>query len=251
MTTGMCCGLRVALERGQDLPPVHAGQPDVEDDGHGALGAHRGVPRRPPGTATAVSPRRQVDAEQLGGPPVVLDHHDLGPGGRRAALRTGLLGGPAPRARRAGTANANVLPRPGPALQPDPAAVQLDDPPRQGEPEPGALGLRGAAAALLEGLEDPLPVRLGDADARVGDRHHAPRRPRPRPGRSTVPPSGVNFTALLSRLSSTCLNRSSSAVTSPTPGRRSSTQRRCRARRRARGPSTSAYSSSVLHGERR
>ena len=29
----------------------------------------------------------------------------------------------------------------------------------------------------------------------------------------TVPPSGVNLTALLSRLSSTCLSRSSSAVT--------------------------------------
>ena len=39
----------------------------------------------------------------------------------------------------------------------------------------------------------------------------------PAPATSTLPPSGVNFTALLSRLSSTCLSRSSSAVTMPSP----------------------------------
>ena len=35
---------------------------------------------------------------------------------------------------------------------------------------------------------------------------------------TTLPPSAVNFTALLRRLSSTCLKRSSSALSSPSPG---------------------------------
>src|SRR5262245_28922206 len=56
-------------------------------------------------------------------------------------------------------------------LHPDPAAVELDDPLRDGEPEPRAALLPGArAVSLLELLEDPLPVRLRDPRARVGDR---------------------------------------------------------------------------------
>src|SRR5215468_4563770 len=48
-------------------------------------------------------------------------------------------------------------------LHPDPAAVELDDPLRDGKPEPRPAFLpRARAVGLLELLEDPLPIRLGD-----------------------------------------------------------------------------------------
>src|SRR5512145_1259296 len=57
-------------------------------------------------------------------------------------------------------------------LDPDPATVELDDPSGNGEPEPRpALLPRAGAVRLLELLEDPLPVRLGDPRPRVGDGH--------------------------------------------------------------------------------
>src|SRR5262245_30681812 len=56
-------------------------------------------------------------------------------------------------------------------LDPDPATVELDDALRDGESEPRpALLPRARAVGLLEFLEDPLPVRLGDPRPRVGDR---------------------------------------------------------------------------------
>src|SRR5687767_15297342 len=54
--------------------------------------------------------------------------------------------------------------------EPDAAAVRLDDGPRDGQPEAGAVGApRGLAAAAVEGLEDALEVGLADPVAGVGD----------------------------------------------------------------------------------
>src|SRR5262249_44325843 len=55
------------------------------------------------------------------------------------------------------------------ALDPDPTAVQLDEPLREREPEPGAIALLEADLGLLELLEDPLVI-LG-RDSRSGVRH--------------------------------------------------------------------------------
>src|SRR5207247_325677 len=51
------------------------------------------------------------------------------------------------------------------ALDPQPSAVQLDEAPRQGQPEAGALG----AGARIELVEDQLLVVRRDAGARVAD----------------------------------------------------------------------------------
>jgi hypothetical protein len=48
------------------------------------------------------------------------------------------------------------------ALDPDPSAVQLDEAPREREPEARALTLLDADARLLELLEDPLAVFAGE-----------------------------------------------------------------------------------------
>ena len=100
-------------------------------------------------------------------------------------------------------------------LQPEPAAEERDDAARQRESEAGALLLGRTTTALLEGLEDPLAILGGDADPGVGDgtSTSAPDRDA---ATATVPPSGVNLTALDTRLSTTCLNFSSSARTMPT-----------------------------------
>ena len=60
----------------------------------------------------------------------------------------------------------NVLPTPDLGLEPHPAAEQRDDPPAQGQAETGALLALGAAPALLERLEDALPVLRRDAGRR-------------------------------------------------------------------------------------
>src|SRR5215831_8656564 len=57
------------------------------------------------------------------------------------------------------------------ALYPDPAAVQLDELPTQGQPEPRALYLLRRRAHLLELLEDLLLILRGDADPSVADRY--------------------------------------------------------------------------------
>src|SRR5205814_1920303 len=54
------------------------------------------------------------------------------------------------------------------ALDPEAAAVQLDEPPGEWETEAGAFGLP-SVAGLLELLEDRLEVRGGDTGAGVGD----------------------------------------------------------------------------------
>ena len=68
----------------------------------------------------------------------------------------------------AGIANPNVLPDTDLGVEPHAAPEELHDATRQREAEPGALFARAAPAALLERLEDPLPVLLGYADPRVG-----------------------------------------------------------------------------------
>src|SRR5262249_4507735 len=55
------------------------------------------------------------------------------------------------------------------ALHPDPAPVQLDELPGQGQPEPGSLDLLVRRAHLPELLEDRLLILWRDAHARVGD----------------------------------------------------------------------------------
>src|SRR3981081_4176557 len=62
--------------------------------------------------------------------------------------------------------------RPQPERAGDPylAAVQLDELPAQGKPEPGALLLRGAGSDLTKFLEDRLVILRRDADAGVADR---------------------------------------------------------------------------------
>src|SRR6185436_890987 len=57
------------------------------------------------------------------------------------------------------------------AIDPDCAAVQLDELPRQREPQPGALGLARRVLADLTELLEQLRLIVGrDADARVLDR---------------------------------------------------------------------------------
>src|SRR5688572_4769846 len=57
-----------------------------------------------------------------------------------------------------------------PAAEPDAAPLGLDEPARQRQPQAGpGLPLRHARAELLELLEEPRRVGLGDADARVLD----------------------------------------------------------------------------------
>ena len=87
-------------------------------------------------------------------------------------------------------------------LDPDPPAVPLDD--VAGDRQPEARSRRPPRSAgtvdLVEALEDPRPVGLRDPDAVVRDRRHDLRR-RPRRTRDpTSPPSGLNLTALWTRL---------------------------------------------------
>src|SRR5579862_9131324 len=56
------------------------------------------------------------------------------------------------------------------ALDPDPAAVELDETLREREPETRAFALPDADFRLLELLEDPPLVLAGDPGTGVGDR---------------------------------------------------------------------------------
>src|SRR5919109_5539282 len=57
------------------------------------------------------------------------------------------------------------------ALDPDPAAVELDETLGKGEAETGALALLHADIGLVKLLEDPLSFLGDDARTRVGHRH--------------------------------------------------------------------------------
>ena len=111
------------------------------------------------------------------------------------------------------------------AVDPDPAAVQLDEPLREREAEAGSLPLLDrrprSAGTPRRSARDPR--------RRCRDRC---RRPRPAPRRSTraaltstAPPSGVNFTAFESRLKITCRIRRSSPSTTSTSGSAASASR--------------------------
>ncbi len=98
------------------------------------------------------------------------------------------------------------LPLPGFARQPDAPAMLFHQLLRDRQAEPGALlRPRTVAPDLIEFVEDGALLELGNSDAGVADRNL--RRPCRvmNPSTRIRPPSGVNFTALLSRLKSTLL----------------------------------------------
>ena len=105
-------------------------------------------------------------------------------------------------------------------LDPDRAAVLLDDVAGDGQAEPGPAGLAPdpRPVHLVEALEDPGLGGPRDADAVVGDRGHDASGHRPGPRPSTSPPSGLNLTALWSRLTRTWPSRSSSPWTGGSGG---------------------------------
>ena len=94
----------------------------------------------------------------------------------------------------------------------DHAPQQLGHLVDQREPQAGACILAGQAAVDLgERLEDTAQVSLLDADPRVPDRRAMIRRVESPTTFSPIePPMGVNLTALLSKLTRTCLSRFSS-----------------------------------------
>ena len=108
----------------------------------------------------------------------------------------------------------------------DGAAEQPGHLPADRQPQPGAAVLAaGRAVGLLERLEDESQLVVGDADAGVADgepddlvgavERRRPRRPRsarPVRSRSVTSPLSVNFTALESRLRSTCCSRCASVT---------------------------------------
>ena len=156
--------------------------------------AGRSRPATPPPSRYA---RQQVERR-----PVVLDDHDhaVPADRRRATAVVRPLSG-----RRCGTAKPKVLPTPtslsSHIAPPSSSTIRR----HRVSPSPVPSLAWRAAAALLEGLEDALLVLGGDADAGVADRDDERRSLAPCADRARVPPSGVNFTALDSRLSSDLL----------------------------------------------
>ena len=80
------------------------------------------------------------------------------------------------------------------ALEPDPPAVELHEPLRKRQAQPGPLAMSDPRLALLELLEDALPV-LG-SDAGPVSMTETPDSPLTRVAlTSTSPPAGVEFIA--------------------------------------------------------
>src|SRR5205807_1859226 len=100
-------------------------------------------------------------------------------------------------------------------VDPDRAAVQLDEAPAQRQPEAGALALPRLVPRLPKLLEDGRLLPGRDPDPRVSHRNFdlVVRSPRGHRDRAA---SGVNLTAFVSRLNTTCLTFRSSASTQPT-----------------------------------
>ena len=149
---------RVALDRAEDLPAVHAGEVDVEDHDGGTQLPDRGQPVGTAATADRLQPGGvEVQGQQLGRAGVVLDDDD-----ERTSVARGQLdrpsegvGSPAGRVRDGEAEGAPVAELAG---EPQPPTVQLDDPLGQGEAQAGALDRAGRPGALLEGVEDPVLV---------------------------------------------------------------------------------------------
>ena len=117
----------------------------------------------------------------------------------------------------AGSVKTNVLPCPELALDPDPAAVQLDEPLREREPEPRPLALFDPRSPCMELLEHrswssgAIPGPVSETETLTSPLTRAV-------DTSTAPPAGVNFTAFESRLKTTCWIRRSSPSTMSASG---------------------------------
>ncbi len=96
-------------------------------------------------------------------------------------------------------------------LDPDPSAMELDELARDGEAEPGAFDSSSPPSRPAGTPRTPPP----DPPARCPPRCRSPKSPprrRARAARTSIcPPSGVNFSALDRRFSSTCFTLRSSA----------------------------------------
>ena len=184
--TGMSTVSASAFSSAEHLPPVELRQDHVQDDGR-RLQAMRPAP----GPRCRSSPSRRRTRHREGGstagraPAGRLRRPARWLGRRPGRSRhlvwvrrpTALSGRPVAR----GRMTVKRLPRPTSESELDPAAVALDELPRQREPEPRALlPRRVVAPALLERLEDPEPVLRRDARPAVLDgESHLALEPRP------------------------------------------------------------------------
>ena len=163
----------IRLDPAGRLVAVEPGQLDVHQDQIRALASRR-----------AVTPSSPVSASSISKPGAGQEVAQDAAGSPRGPRRPGcawLMVRPSPwRSTRTGTRKQKVEPRAERRLDPDPAAVQLDDPLGDREPEPRAALLAGArAVGLLELLEDPLPGRPRRSPGRCRPpRRRTRRRPR-------------------------------------------------------------------------
>ena len=193
---------RAALQPVEELPAVLARQDDVEGDEVrrlrlqfrarlGGIGGARDL--------EAVLFQRQ--AQQLEGARLVLHHQHAAAGRLRRRPLAVALRGEALEHRPAGQPDAEGRAPARFALHGHGAAVQLGQAPDQRQAEAGALVLaRERGVDLGEGGEQPRLVRRRDADAGGAAAAGASAAGRRRTESAMRPPSGVNFTALESRL---------------------------------------------------
>ena len=158
---GMCRSAGIGLDPAGHLVAVEAGELDVHQDQVGALLLRRRDPFLAGHRLDQLEAgARQEVAQDAPVVLVVLDDQDALAHAHSACRST-----------RTGTVKRKVEPCAERGLHPDAPAVQLHDPPGDRQPEPGAALLPGAGAVgLLELLEDPLLVGLGDPGAGVGHR---------------------------------------------------------------------------------
>ena len=170
----------------------------------------------------------EVDGQQVDGLTVVLDDEDSV--GKRSLVRC---------RRRPPSGERSASDRDGErerasdadlALQPHATTHESDDAPAQREAEAGAL-VRGSAAAPCWNDSKIRSRSSGAIPTPVSVTVITTSSPSTLASTVTSPPSGVNLTALLSRLITTCLKRSSSASTTATSGPTSRTQAEAMARR--------------------
>ena len=132
--TGIARGRRIGAQHAERLDAVHAGQLDVHQDQIGLLLLRERMPSsRGPRLERPVALDLQDVAHELHVLLVVLDDQDQ------------LM--PASCGRSPDSVKVKVEPLPGLALDPDPAAVQLDEPAGQREAEAGAFLLAACSRA--------------------------------------------------------------------------------------------------------